>query len=256
MKRHNLRHHFSPPSAPLSDMSYYPVYSLPEDTCYEWCRANAIADGPHPTMDRSMISVANNTSVQAWNAFDVTPLGETTGADQLYGAFAATKFSSAADSQTPSPSLNAHNDTQYNSSLEASPPGLSPIFVPSRDHASPSPDTTHNLSDKSFPRRRLARSRLSRAPLMSPTSRRETCLPHKQVERKYREGLNMSFERLRRAVPTLPRSVDSDVMGSAKPSKGMVLAAAIEYIKMVERERDAALSSLQKREENMRVLNM
>jgi hypothetical protein len=65
----------------------------------------------------------------------------------------------------------------------------------------------------------------------------------------------MSFERLRRAVPTLPRSVDSDVMGTVKPSKGMVLAAAIEYIGRVERERDAALSNLAKRKENMRLMN-
>lgn len=64
-------------------------------------------------------------------------------------------------------------------------------------------------------------------------------MPHKQVERKYREGLNMEFERLRRAVPTLPQGKDANVMGTSKPSKGMVLAAAIDYIGSVERERDA-----------------
>jgi hypothetical protein len=44
-------------------------------------------------------------------------------------------------------------------------------------------------------------------------------------------------------------------MGTVKPSKGMVLAAAIEYIGRVERERDAALSNLAKRKENMRLMN-
>jgi len=205
MKRHNLHHHFRQSRTPSSDMSYYPIYSLPEDTSHGWCRTNAAMDGSHSTMSRTTANFMNMTPIQAWNAFDATPLEEI-GVDQLYGASAATQFPRAGDSQTSSPSVTGHN----------------------------------------IPQCKVGRPRFNRTPILSTTPRQTTCLPHKQVERKYREGLNLSFERLRRAVPTLPRSVDSDVMGSAKPSKGMVLAAAIEYIKRIEMERDAALRSLQK----------
>jgi hypothetical protein len=63
-------------------------------------------------------------------------------------------------------------------------------------------------------------------------------MPHNQVERKYREGLNSELERLRRAVPTLLQSVEGEVMGQPKPSKAIVLASAIDYIKKTEKERD------------------
>lgn len=62
-------------------------------------------------------------------------------------------------------------------------------------------------------------------------------LPHNQVERKYREGLNSELERLRRAVPTLPQPRDTqDLSGPPKPSKATVLASAIDYIKYLEEE--------------------
>lgn len=56
----------------------------------------------------------------------------------------------------------------------------------------------------------------------------------------------MEFERLRRAVPTLPQCTDANVIGATKPSKGMVLAAAIDYIGRVEREREAALEEIER----------
>jgi hypothetical protein len=71
-------------------------------------------------------------------------------------------------------------------------------------------------------------------------------IPHNQVERKYREGLNMVRERLRRAVPTLAQSEKDDFMGAVKPSKAMVLSAAIDYIKKIEKERDEALDEVRK----------
>ncbi|KAH7078889.1 hypothetical protein BKA63DRAFT_591711 [Paraphoma chrysanthemicola] len=76
--------------------------------------------------------------------------------------------------------------------------------------------------------------------------RRPACVPHKQVERKYREGLNSEMERLRRAVPTLLQSAESCGIGTAKPSKGMVLAAAIAYILKIERERDEAVEEVER----------
>ncbi|KAF2497699.1 hypothetical protein BU16DRAFT_441345, partial [Lophium mytilinum] len=63
-------------------------------------------------------------------------------------------------------------------------------------------------------------------------------LPHNQVERKYREGLNSELERLRRAVPTLPQRDSSDLTGPPKPSKATVLASAIDYIKFMEAEHE------------------
>jgi hypothetical protein len=72
------------------------------------------------------------------------------------------------------------------------------------------------------------------------------CLPHKQVERKYREGLNLEIERLRMTVPTLLQSTDSCVGGVAKPSKGMVLAAAINHILKIEQERDSAINKIER----------
>jgi hypothetical protein len=59
-----------------------------------------------------------------------------------------------------------------------------------------------------------------------------------QVERKYREGLNLDLERLRRAVPTLLQSGEGVVMGQPKLSKAMVLSCAVAYIAKIEHERD------------------
>jgi hypothetical protein len=62
--------------------------------------------------------------------------------------------------------------------------------------------------------------------------------PHSKVERKYREGINAELERLRLAVPTLPRW-DSQAMNSLpRPTKMTVLASAIDYIQKIEMERD------------------
>lgn len=63
----------------------------------------------------------------------------------------------------------------------------------------------------------------------------------------------MEFERLRRAVPTLPQGMEANVMGAAKPSKGMVLAAAIDYISRIERERDAAMDEIERLGGNVRL---
>jgi hypothetical protein len=72
-------------------------------------------------------------------------------------------------------------------------------------------------------------------------------MPHTEVERKYREKLNMELERLRRAVPILPQQSDAaDVMGAAKPSKSMVLAVAIDYIRELERQRDEAIHEVER----------
>jgi hypothetical protein len=58
--------------------------------------------------------------------------------------------------------------------------------------------------------------------------------PHNEVEKKYRNGLNAELERLRELVSTTTQN-SSD---SARLSKAMVLASAIECIKTIEATRD------------------
>jgi len=58
-------------------------------------------------------------------------------------------------------------------------------------------------------------------------------VPHKQVERKYRQMLNTEMERLRANVPTLPQH-NGDFL--TKPSKSTILSAAVDYIKILEAE--------------------
>lgn len=64
-------------------------------------------------------------------------------------------------------------------------------------------------------------------------------VPHHEVERKYREGLNASFRKLQRAVPAISQLSDA-IIGTARPSKAVVIDSAIEYIHRLEKERDKA----------------
>lgn len=64
-------------------------------------------------------------------------------------------------------------------------------------------------------------------------------IPHNEVERKYREGLNASFRKLQCAVPALSQLSDA-IIGTARPSKAVVIDSAIEYIHRLEKERDKA----------------
>jgi len=69
-------------------------------------------------------------------------------------------------------------------------------------------------------------------------------VPHHQVERKYRQGLNAEMERLRLMVPAVARwegGPDSSIIGKLKPSKATVLASAIDYIRDLKQERDRLL---------------
>ncbi|KAF2089862.1 hypothetical protein K490DRAFT_62740 [Saccharata proteae CBS 121410] len=87
----------------------------------------------------------------------------------------------------------------------------------------------------------------------SATTHKPPRLPHNQVEKKYREGLNTELERLRRAVPTLPQRSTSTAGaasgtgdaaeyvgggGPPKPSKATILASAVDYIKYLEGENE------------------
>ncbi|USP74825.1 hypothetical protein yc1106_02099 [Curvularia clavata] len=82
--------------------------------------------------------------------------------------------------------------------------------------------------------------------MSSNNVRQTTCVPHTQVERKYRENINMQLERLRWAVPTLLQAVGVDAIWVAKPSKGIMLAAAIDYVSRIERKRNAAMDDIER----------
>ena len=148
-----------------------------------------------------------------------------------------TPFSPETPTSSRTPSL-CGDAQQVNS------PSLSPRLV---KHESPfSPTSLEAETTPTRPLRKRGRPRLDRTnsdgQAGGPTSAkcpRGGRLPHNQVERKYREGLNSELERLRKTVPTLPQSDDGGAMGQAKPSKAMVLSAAIEYIGKIEQERDA-----------------
>lgn len=77
----------------------------------------------------------------------------------------------------------------------------------------------------------------------SPIARRNSDgmrrIPHNEVERKYREGLNASLRKLQCAVPSISQLSDA-VIGTARPSKAVVIDSAIEYIHRLEKERDKA----------------
>jgi len=135
------------------------------------------------------------------------------------------------ESPAGSPRSPQESDTKANTSASTSTTSLRPA----RKRGRPRLDQyqTANTTPESS-------SSAAKHPKTSPYQA-STRLPHNQVERKYREGLNAELERLRRAVPTLPQS---DEQGQPKPSKAMVLAGAIEYIRVVERERDEARAEL------------
>jgi hypothetical protein len=149
-----------------------------------------------------------------------------------------TAFSPMTEASSRTPSLCSDAQQQAHS------PSVSPRLVKLE-----SPFSSASIEEQTTSKRVLrkrGRPRLDRSDteILSPISsssknQRTGRLPHNQVERKYREGLNSGLERLRRAVPTLPHNEDGGVMGQPKPSKAMVLSSAIDYIRSIEKERDA-----------------
>jgi hypothetical protein len=160
---------------------------------------------------------------------------------------AAELASSSPMAQSSSKTLSPCGDTQLQAhcpSMSSRRSELDSLF---------SPALLEDQSTLTRPRRRRGRPRLnfsdSEIHSAVSSSTKDQCtgrLPHNQVERKYREGLNSELERLRRAVPTLPHSENGGAMGQPKPSKAMVLSSAIEYIKRIEKERDALRVEVEK----------
>ncbi|KAJ4355921.1 uncharacterized protein N0V89_003946 [Didymosphaeria variabile] len=171
-------------------------------------------------------------------------------------AFDTNPVSSAAFDLSLSPlsddsqALSVCGDGPQDASLIASP-SLSPQPYLKRESTDSSlkfedcPDPS-NPPKRKRGRPRLDRSTSSRSSSSAKTQRSKR-LPHNQVERKYREGLNASLERLRKTVPTLCQEDDlGGLLGHPKPSKAMILEGAIEYIKEIEKERDMYRSEIER----------
>lgn len=140
-------------------------------------------------------------------------------------------------SRTPS----LYGDLPQDASLLTSPP-LSPcpeFKRESTDAAIKLQTCTSTPPKRKRGRPRLDRSTASQSSTSSVQSQRTQRLPHNQVERKYREGLNASLERLRKTVPALRQDDDlGSLLSSPRPSKAMILEGAIDYIRVIEKERD------------------
>ncbi|KAG9190645.1 hypothetical protein G6011_08733 [Alternaria panax] len=150
---------------------------------------------------------------------------------------AAKPLQNAWSNYNPSP-LSCPADFQHAYTASDFPGGFasnpSPLPTPPSHGSpiSPSPIATHQPSPDSTslqppPTRKRGRPRLHR-PASEPSSTttaankvaRTQCMPHTEVERKYREKLNAELERLRRAVPMLPQCDNADT-GAVKPSVGV-----------------------------------
>jgi hypothetical protein len=144
----------------------------------------------------------------------------------------ASSLSGDAQERAYSPSMSPH-------AVKLESP-LSPVLP--REQTTPK----QQLRKRGRPRLDRVESQTHPSGSSSAKSQHTGRLPHNQVERKYREGLNTELERLRKAVPTLANSEQGDAMGQPKPSKAMVLSKAIDYIKQVEREKEALKGQVEK----------
>jgi hypothetical protein len=142
------------------------------------------------------------------------------------------------------PSTSLHPTSLSHDDATPVPASSPPLSAPSEREK---PEEAPALGEESAPKqpeRKRGRPRLDRKlsgappapPSKAPSWKHRQ--PHVQVERKYREGLNSDFDRLRRAIPTLLQSGEGAVMGQPKASKAMVLSCAVAYIAKIEHERD------------------
>lgn len=123
------------------------------------------------------------------------------------------------------------------SSLSTASPFPSPVL---KTESSPEPVEQYRQppppppAAARVPKRKKATSPTPRAGSKSAKSGPRERIPHNEVERKYREGLNQGMERLRRVLPNLPQANDRYSFDAAKVSKLVVLASAVDYLQDVE----------------------
>ncbi|KAF2115615.1 hypothetical protein BDV96DRAFT_612318 [Lophiotrema nucula] len=219
---------------------------------------NSFLDHPVSSVERSS-SLASNQSffnTPPTTATTISPTNVNSWPNSNQPPFG--RIGNVNDAFAPSPTFNKPSDyfhiseatLREDSSPTPSLCGDGP--QPQQRHSSPSqsprslkretPEWEQEAKPKR-PQKRRGRPRLDRtstdSSINSSKARTAQRLPHNQVERKYREGLNAELERLRRAVPTLIQRDPGDFSGPPKPSKATILASAIDYIKKIEQERDA-----------------
>ncbi|KAH4174352.1 hypothetical protein HBI70_154520 [Parastagonospora nodorum] len=214
----------------------------------------------HPSFD-PILPLTSSSGVS--NQYDGTLFPETASAQmELYAPWssfdpAAVNLASInpAGSASFSPTVRSSSRTPSlcEDGQQPGSPSMSPRLI---KRESPfSPVSQEEQTTPKRPLRKRGRPRLDQLDTESqsagPSSakcQRSSRLPHNQVERKYREGLNSELERLRKAVPTLSKSEEALV----KPSKGMILSSAIDYIKSIERERDALREEVEQLKQSRR----
>ena len=249
-------------SSPTND-----VFSYPE-LLDKPCTADSYASPPHHSLagffDICTYFDRPNSSIEAsrcLSGFPATTPLEDLPQMQLKSSFSPAFNQSAFSRTSQFPSFNntATNPVNFNSSSFSPHPSTLSLCTDAIQSYqalnSPSPSSPLELKHKSTdeeyvshkskpPRRNRGRPRLSRntSPILTASSTKCTRnhrLPHNQVERKYREGLNAELERLHRTVLTLPQFDSCSMASQPRPSKAMILTGAIDYIKRLEKERDA-----------------
>jgi hypothetical protein len=177
----------------------------------------------------------------SWSAFDPAPIDLAESAS----------FSPTTQTSSRTPSLCGDAQQQPQS------PSASLRFMKYESPSVPASPEEQNTPKR--PLRKRGRPRLDQLDTSSqstePSSakyQRSGRLPHNQVERKYREGLNSELERLRKAVPSLSQSDEANMIGQPKPSKGMILSSAIDYIKTIEREKLALREEVEQLKQTQR----
>jgi hypothetical protein len=130
-----------------------------------------------------------------------------------------------------SDTLEPFNSTEFQAS-----PNIKPEEQLTASSRSTSPETVASIAEA----RKICRVRQQmRHTVSSPKLAQRMRVPHKQVERKYRHGINTMMEELRMSIPSTAHwESSSSSPTNLKPSKAMVLACAVNYIREVEKERD------------------
>lgn len=249
----------NPDYSPVSETFSYPEHYDTFSDSFSYSNGDtAFRDSAFSPMHQSPSHTAPSPTASRWPTFNPTPFGAM---GDLCHAFTDSELSNSLATRLSPLTTPGFASPEHVLLVPACSPTSRSISPWSLERGSPISEASHPPSEgegiaKPAPRKR-GRPRLNRISTTDGSSgsdsRRTQCLPHKQVERKYREGLNVEFERLRRAVPTLPQSVEANVIGAAKPSKRMVLGAAIDYISRIERERDAAVDEIERLGGNVRI---
>jgi hypothetical protein len=152
-----------------------------------------------------------------------------------FGSWPVSPFN---DLQSPLGSLSSFHHPMLFSDTEdgCSSPNRHRLSIEIEDQSpisQPCPDVEQKIKKRGRPRG-------SRRSSISSSSKR---VPHNQVERKYRDGLNAEMERLRLIIPTVAHWDSnsytlSEGGGKPKATKAMVLSCAVDYICELELECD------------------